>query len=48
MDAPLDLEEFFMGCLRLGGNARAMDLCKVLQETGEAPFLKRWVGTPSV
>jgi len=28
----IELEEFFMGCLRLGGNARAMDLCKVLQD----------------
>lgn len=52
MDAPFDLEEFFMGCLRLGGNARAMDLCKVLQETPgrrcEAPIFEMFPGSPSV
>lgn len=28
----IELEEFFMGCLRLGGNARGLELGKVLQD----------------
>eukprot|EP00438_Fugacium_kawagutii_P024656 Skav213935 [mRNA] locus=scaffold2679:143658:153612:- [translate_table: standard] len=28
----IELEEFFLGCLRLGGNARGLELGKVLQD----------------
>eukprot|EP00929_Paragymnodinium_shiwhaense_P084888 TRINITY_DN45426_c0_g1_i4.p1 TRINITY_DN45426_c0_g1~~TRINITY_DN45426_c0_g1_i4.p1 ORF type:complete len:615 (+),score=93.40 TRINITY_DN45426_c0_g1_i4:95-1939(+) len=40
-DQTIDLEEFVLGCLRLRGGARAIDLARLLQETHNISLMMR-------